>query len=209
MLFLRACHSRRASPLTTEFVTRIAPTPSGYLHAGNLMNFLLVDRVASELGAKIALRIDDLDVFRMRPEYVEDIFRCLRWLEIEWQSGPQSMAEYEQLALPEDRADRYFEAMESMIANGLPAFVCKCSRRDLGRDARCEAGCDSKQLKLVEGKTWQASCPTPRSYAPTSCIIRFSPRPRVRSCRSPRGQIAWSSHLNCATTSREPWTASP
>jgi len=134
-------------------LTRIAPTPSGFLHEGNLVNFLLTQRLALEVGAGIALRIDDLDVFRMRPEYVEDIFRCLEWLGIEWQQGPHSMAEYETLPAPEERAEHYFERLESMIAAGLPAFVCACSRRDLGRDARCEKGCAEKRLKLKEGKT--------------------------------------------------------
>lgn len=134
-------------------LTRIAPTPSGFLHEGNLVNFLLTQRLAHEVGADIALRIDDMDVFRMRPEYVEDIFRCLTWLGIEWQQGPHSMAEYDSLPTIEDRSDAYFERMEAMAAAGLPAFVCACSRRDLGRDARCEKGCQDKRLKLKEGKT--------------------------------------------------------
>ena len=134
-------------------LTRIAPTPSGFLHEGNLVNFLLTQRLAREVGADVALRIDDLDVFRMRPEYVEDIFRCLAWLDIEWQQGPRSLADYEALPEPEERAEHYFGRLEAMIAAGLPAFVCACSRRDLGRDARCEKGCVDKSLKLKEGKT--------------------------------------------------------
>lgn len=134
-------------------LTRIAPTPSGFLHEGNLVNFLLTQRLAAEVGAGIALRIDDLDVFRMRPEYVEDIFRCLAWLGIDWQQGPHSMGDYEALPEPEERAERYFDRLELMISAGLPAFVCACSRRDLGRDARCEKGCPDKRLKLKEGKT--------------------------------------------------------
>lgn len=149
----QACPSRKASPLTTSALTRIAPTPSGFLHAGNLVNFLLVQRIAEEVGAEIVLRIDDMDVFRMRPEYVDDIFRCLNWLEIDWQHGPQSADEYSKIPEAVDRADHYFSRLEALIANGLPAFVCKCSRRDLGRDARCESGCSDKGLKLVEGKT--------------------------------------------------------
>ena len=134
-------------------LTRIAPTPSGFLHEGNLVNFLLVQRLATDVGADIALRIDDMDVFRLRPDYVEDIFRCLEWLGIEWQAGPRDMAEYEAQAPVEDRAERYFERLEDMAKAGLPAFVCACSRRDLGRDARCERGCEEKRLKLTQGKT--------------------------------------------------------
>lgn len=134
-------------------LTRIAPTPSGFLHEGNLVNFLLTARLAREVGAETALRIDDMDVFRMREEYVEDIFRCLRWLGIEWQYGPQSMREYGELPPVEERAEHYYDVLDGMVIAGLPAFVCKCSRRDLGRNLRCEQGCASKGLKLVPRRT--------------------------------------------------------
>ena len=56
--------------------TRLAPTPSGYLHAGNAVNALLVAWLArSSPGAQVHLRIDDADSGRARPEYLEDVFR--------------------------------------------------------------------------------------------------------------------------------------
>lgn len=133
--------------------TRIAPTPSGFLHTGNLYNFLLTQRVAAELHAEIRLRIDDLDAFRMRDEFVEDVFRCLHWLGISWTGSPQNMNEYRVQAAEPERIDRYYERLERMIDAGLPAFVCRCSRRELSRDATCERGCAEKQLRLVAGKT--------------------------------------------------------
>lgn len=45
--------------------TRIAPTPSGYLHLGNALSFALTAAVARKTGAKILLRIDDLDQQRV------------------------------------------------------------------------------------------------------------------------------------------------
>lgn len=134
-------------------LTRIAPTPSGFLHEGNLLNFLLVQQVASQVSADIALRIDDMDAFRLRPEYVADIFRCLEWLDISWNLGPHGLTEYEALPTPEERADHYYDVLTDMITAGLPAFVCRCSRRDLGRDARCEQGCADKRLPFVPRKT--------------------------------------------------------
>lgn len=133
--------------------TRLAPTPSGFLHEGNLVNFLLVQRLAQEVGAEVVLRIDDMDAFRLRSEYVEDIFRCLRWLGITWQLGPQDMTEYEALPTPDERSDHYYQGLDTMVAAGLPAFVCACSRRDLGRDARCERHCREKRLRLQAGRT--------------------------------------------------------
>ncbi len=133
--------------------TRIAPTPSGFLHEGNLLNFLLTARLADTVGAEITLRIDDMDVFRLRREYVEDIFRCLHWLGIEWQHGPRSIAEYEAMPSIEERADHYYDVLESMADAGLPVFTCACSRRELGRDARCERGCRDRDLELIAGET--------------------------------------------------------
>lgn len=133
--------------------TRLAPTPSGFLHIGNLYNFLLTKRVADELDLELRLRIDDLDAFRLRDEYVEDIFRCLQWLGIEWAGSTQSMDEYRAHIDRPGRIDHYYERLEAMIHAGLPAFVCKCSRRELSRDARCEKGCQSQDLRVVEGKT--------------------------------------------------------
>ncbi len=144
---------RRVWTLTTEYRTRIAPTPSGFLHEGNLLNFLLVERLAREVGATIALRIDDMDVFRMRPEYVDDIFRCLDWLGIAWELGPHTFSAWYESPTPEERADHYYDMLTAMVDRGLPAFVCACSRRDLGRDARCEAGCLTRRLPYVPGKT--------------------------------------------------------
>lgn len=67
---------------------RYAPTPSGYLHLGNALNFRLNWLVARQNGGKILLRIDDLDADRKRPEYVADVFESLRWLGLDWDEGP-------------------------------------------------------------------------------------------------------------------------
>ena len=63
-----------------KIVTRFAPTPSGFLHLGNLYNLLLVERLAKQLGADLILRVDDLDRSRYRRKYAKDIFRMMRWL---------------------------------------------------------------------------------------------------------------------------------
>ena len=62
--------------------TRIAPTPSGYLHVGNAYNFYLIQKYAKEKKGTILLRIDDFDFDRARDEYIEDIFKALEWLQI-------------------------------------------------------------------------------------------------------------------------------
>ena len=92
-------------------LTRIAPTPSGYLHAGNAINFLITAEVARAVGAGIRLRIDDLDAERMRPPYVDDIFASLRWLGIAWSEGPRDRMEHERMYSQLSRLARYEECL--------------------------------------------------------------------------------------------------
>ena len=124
--------------------TRIAPTPSGFLHAGNGFNFLVTDGLARALGMTLILRIDDLDAERTRPEYVEDIFVSLDWLGIrvdEGPSGPRDLALSWSQGL---RVDRYMGMVADLRSKGA-VYACACSRThmeellQLGLDHPCRA----------------------------------------------------------------------
>ncbi|MEM6770864.1 MAG: glutamate--tRNA ligase family protein, partial [Bacteroidota bacterium] len=91
---------------------RIAPTPSGYLHQGNLANFLLNTKLAG--GADLLLRIDDLDRARFRQEYLEDIFRCVRKLGLPINEGPTGAKDFARLWSQEHRMDHYANALNSL-----------------------------------------------------------------------------------------------
>ncbi len=108
-------------------LTRIAPTPSGYLHLGNAYSFLLTQALAKKHGAKLLLRIDDLDRERYRPEYVQDIFDTLEFLEIEIDLGPKSVSELESEWSQVHRIPLYEEALSKLIETNL-VFACDCSR---------------------------------------------------------------------------------
>jgi glutamyl-tRNA synthetase len=69
-------------------VGRLAPTPSGYLHLGNAVNFVLTWLLVRRAGGTLHLRIDDLDRARLRRPYLENIFRVIDWLGIEYDIGP-------------------------------------------------------------------------------------------------------------------------
>ena len=75
-----------ASP--TGVVGRLAPTPSGYLHLGNAVNFVLTWLLVRRAGGTLHLRIDDLDRARLRRPYLENIFRVIDWLGIDYDLGP-------------------------------------------------------------------------------------------------------------------------
>ena len=69
-------------------IARLAPTPSGYLHLGNAANFVLTWLLTRRAGGQLHLRIDDLDRARLRRAYLENIFRVIDWLEIDYDHGP-------------------------------------------------------------------------------------------------------------------------
>lgn len=109
---------------------RLAPTPSGYLHVGNLFNFLLNYVAARSRGAKLLLRIDDLDAERKRTAYLEDIFETLSWLGIDWDEGPRTVDDFEKNWSQHLRLVSYHEALDVLRSKKL-LFACGKSRRDL------------------------------------------------------------------------------
>lgn len=108
--------------------TRMAPTPSGYLHMGNALSFMITAKFAHRFKAKILLRIDDLDSPRIKPAYIQDIFDTLDFLELPYDEGPRSVVELEQKYSQHLRLDHYEEAL-SWLRDTNNIFVCDCSRK--------------------------------------------------------------------------------
>ncbi|WP_210520738.1 glutamate--tRNA ligase family protein [Hymenobacter terricola] len=75
-------------PEKLPVVSRLAPTPSGFLHLGNAVNFVLTWLLTRRTGGTLHLRIDDLDRARLRPAYLDNIFRVIDWLGIDYDHGP-------------------------------------------------------------------------------------------------------------------------
>lgn len=112
--------------------TRIAPTPSGFLHLGNALSFALTAALARKANAKILLRIDDLDQQRATDAYLQDIFDTLHFLEIPWQEGPEDAGEFKKKYSQVHRLPLYNEALQQLREGG-HVFACTCSRADLLR----------------------------------------------------------------------------
>ncbi len=111
-------------------LTRFAPTPSGFLHLGNLYSFLVTKALAEKTGAKILLRIDDLDRDRYKTEYVQDIFDTLDYMEIGYDQGPKTVQEFEQEWSQIHRMNNYLEALEQIRERKL-VFACDCTRKKI------------------------------------------------------------------------------
>lgn len=138
--------------------TRIAPTPSGFLHLGNALSFAITAAIAEKADAKILLRIDDLDRERVRKEYVQDIFDTLNFLEIPWHEGPRNFREYENEYSQIHRLDLYNDALEELRKSG-QLFACTCSRtqiRDTSPDEIYPGTCRDKAMPLeTKGVSWR------------------------------------------------------
>lgn len=81
------------------FVTRFAPSPTGYLHLGHAFSALTAFDAAREAGGRFLLRIEDIDRGRSRPEFEAAIFEDLAWLGVTWEEPVRRqsahMADYE------------------------------------------------------------------------------------------------------------------
>jgi len=149
------------SQLTAIHRTRIAPTPSGYLHLGNVLSFALTATLALQQQASILLRIDDLDRQRMRPEYVQDIFDTLDYLGIPWQEGPRDPRQFEQEYSQLHRMELYRNMLDQLRAEG-QLFACSCSRASLALSGGEGYGgtCLDKHLPLdMPGTCWRLRTP--------------------------------------------------
>ncbi|PQM59357.1 MAG: glutamate--tRNA ligase [Rhodobacteraceae bacterium] len=69
-----------------KFVTRFAPSPTGYLHVGNLRTAIFNFVLAKKSGGKFILRLDDTDKVRSSEKFSDQIKRDLEWLGFEWDS---------------------------------------------------------------------------------------------------------------------------
>ncbi len=117
--------------------SRLAPTPSGFLHRGNLYSFLLTWLAVRRRGGSLHLRIDDMDSRRKRPEYVEDIFRSLEFLGLDWDTGPGGPGDLDQRWSQRFRMEAYRDFLERLRREDL-VFPCTCTRREL-REAAVQA----------------------------------------------------------------------
>lgn len=134
-------------------ISRLAPTPSGFLHRGNAANFALNARLAGSAG-RLYLRIDDLDRARFREEYLVDIFRIIEWLGITVTDGPGSPADFHARWSQQYRLKDYEEALNRLRSHPL-LFACPCSRKEMVQGVHAY-GCLSGGVPLeAEGVSWR------------------------------------------------------
>jgi glutamyl-tRNA synthetase len=112
--------------------TRFAPSPTGFLHLGNIRSALFPWAFARRHGGTFILRIEDTDTERSTPEAERAIVDAMAWLGLDYDEGP-----FHQM----QRMDRYRAVLDDMLARGL-AYHCYCSPAELEamRAAQMAAG---------------------------------------------------------------------
>lgn len=98
----------------SQVVTRIAPSPSGYMHIGTARTALFNWLYARGRGGKFLMRIEDTDRERSTPEATDAILRGMQWLGLDFDGDPVSQFE---------NADRHAEVAHQLLASG-KAYKC-------------------------------------------------------------------------------------
>lgn len=141
------------------FVTRFAPSPTGYLHRGHAYSALTAFQAARRTGGRFLLRIEDIDATRCRPEYEAAILEDLAWLGLAWEEPVRRQSAH--------LAD-YHAAIESLRGRGL-VYRCFKTRKelDIGRaphspavpyvGAPLPASDEAERLARGEAFAWRLS----------------------------------------------------
>jgi glutamyl-tRNA synthetase len=158
--------------------TRIAPTPSGYLHRGNAYSFCLTYLAAKSLGLKLLLRIDDADQLRYRDAYAANIFDTLLALGIEWDEGPQSIDQLKTTWSTTHRQEQH-QLLLFALRDAERLYGCSCSRKELQKLQTNDLPhpCLSEPLSLNQPKVaWRLKYPPA-----TVKILNFSRNTSIES----------------------------
>ena len=159
--------------MTTRKVrTRIAPSPTGFLHLGTARTALYSWAYARHFGGEFVLRIEDTDVARSTQDSVDQILASMHWLGLDYDEGPVYQMQ---------RLDRYRAVIDQMLAGGT-AYHCYSTPEELTamRDAQKERG----EKTHYDGR-WR---PEPGKTLPE---IPAGVSPVVRFRNPPEGDVSW------------------
>ena len=159
--------------MTGKVRTRIAPSPTGFLHLGTARTALYSWAYARHHGGEFVLRIEDTDVARSTQDSTDQILASMHWLGLNYDEGP--IYQMQRLA-------RYEEVIAQMLAAGT-AYHCYCTPAELEsmREAQRERG-----EKTLYDRRWR---PEPGKVLPP---VPEGVPPVVRFCNPPEGDVTWN-----------------
>ena len=147
---------------STKVRTRFAPSPTGFIHLGNIRSALYPWAYARAMGGEFILRIEDTDVERSSQEAVDVILEGMDWLQLDIDEGPFYQMQ---------RMSRYREVLEQLKASG---HVYPCYMRVEELDALRERQMANKEKPRYDGR-WRPEPgkdlpPIPEGVQP---VLRF------------------------------------
>jgi glutamyl-Q tRNA(Asp) synthetase len=104
-----------------DFVTRFAPSPTGYLHRGHAFSALTAHEAARHAGGRFLLRIEDIDATRCRPQFEAAIYEDLAWLGLAWEEPVRRQSAH---------LEDYARALRELGERGL-IYRCFRTRREV------------------------------------------------------------------------------
>ncbi len=158
--------------MTSKTRTRFAPSPTGFIHLGNIRSALYPWAFARATGGDFILRIEDTDLERSSQEAVDVIIEGMRWLGLDYNEGPFYQMQ---------RMERYKEVLAGLQAAG-HVYPCYMSMAEL--DALREQQMADKQKPRYDG-TWR---PAPGKTLPA---IPEGVQPVLRFKNPQGGAVVW------------------
>ncbi len=162
-------------PTVPTVRTRIAPSPTGFLHLGTARTALYSWAYARHFGGQFVLRIEDTDVARSTQDSVDQILASMHWLGLGYDEGPVHQMQ---------RLARYHAVVDQMIAAGT-AYRCWCTPDEL--DAMREAQKARGEKTGYDGR-WR---PAPGKRLPPVPDPGSGVKPVVRFANPEHGIVSW------------------
>ena len=170
---------------STTYVGRLAPSPTGALHLGNVRTFAVAWLRARQRGGRLIMRIEDLDGPKIKRGATGAMIDHLRWLGFDWDEGPDPPATYVQSR----RAAVYARSIRQLAAASL-LYPCVCSRREIAEAASAPHG-DAPlypQLCRERFSSWHAAWAEPGGAA---LRFRVPAGARIGFCDGFVGPVAY------------------
>ncbi|MCU4121544.1 glutamate--tRNA ligase [Variovorax sp. N23] len=158
--------------MTQKIRTRIAPSPTGFLHLGTARTALYSWAYAKHHGGQFVLRIEDTDVARSTQDAVDQILASMAWLGLDYDEGPVYQMQ---------RLDRYQAVVAQMLEAGT-AYHCYCTPEELEATREAQR---ARGEKTLYDRRWR---PEPGKVLPP---VPEGVPPVVRFCNPVEGDVTW------------------
>lgn len=158
--------------MTQKVRTRIAPSPTGFLHLGTARTALYSWAYAKHHGGEFVLRIEDTDVARSTQDAVEQILASMQWLGLDYDEGPIYQMQ---------RLDRYNAVVAQMLEAGT-AYYCYCTPEELEATREAQR---ARNEKTLYDRRWR---PEPGKQLPP---VPADVKPVVRFRNPVEGDVTW------------------